>query len=267
MRRSEWMGSDVDDLLGVDEVDTEELKNLLIGAIIDYERNRPRSLQKEIGPSQAGSVCSRRLALIMSLHGGDGDKGDPLPSMVGTAMHGTMDLVMQFANEKHGWERFLTEKRVERPIAGTCDLYDNETKRVLDWKFPGPTAFAKYRKLFLAKNNPQHEYREQIHLYGLGYENLGYDVEEVGLIFLPRAGRLRDMHIFLEPFNRKRAEGIGEKIEHIKTVSEALELSQHPERAKHIPATASDACGFCPFWAPVPVGPLDCVGNAGDPNA
>lgn len=255
------MSSDADSFLDVGSVFADQLRQTLIDAVIAWEQSRPRSLQKEIGPSQAGVACARRLAWSMTSNPSANTKGDPLPSIVGTSMHGTMEEVMALANEALGRERWLTETRVLEPIAGTCDLYDKDTRSVIDWKFPGPTAFKKY-----TTKGPSVEYRSQVHTYGLGYRNLGYEVDKVGIMFIPRAGRLNQSHLWIEDYDQQRALDTAERLKNIRKVSDALELEKYPERAQHIPATPSDSCMFCPWWNPNPRGNRECPGTAGDPN-
>lgn len=254
------MGS-AEEFLNVDDMFRQELRDELLQAVLDFEKNRPRSLQTEIGPSQAGAVCARRLAWAVTARPGTNGRGDPLPSMVGTSMHRTMEEVMEAHNKALGYERWLTETAVKEPIPGTCDLYDTKTFTVIDWKFPGTTAFKKY-----STQGPSPEYREQIHLYGLGNVNLGRRVDNVGIMFIPRAGRLSGSHLFLEPYDEDRAKATAKRLEDIKTVVTGLDIRKHPERANHVPATPSDHCGFCPYWSPNPQGPLECIGMAGDPN-
>lgn len=254
--------SEADRFLDVGSVFGDTLRQELIDAITEWERNRPRSQQKEIGPSGAGAVCSRKLAWSMSSNPHSNGRGDPLPSIVGTSMHATMEDVMAAANEALGRTRWLTETRVEKPIAGTCDLFDTDTHSVIDYKFPGPTAFKRY-----STRGPSPEYRSQIHLYGLGYRNLGHEVEHVGIMFIPRAGRLSQAHLFIEDYDEQIAVDVAARLDNIRKVVAGLEIDRYPERAQHVPATPSDACMFCPWFSPNPRGPRECPGQSGDPNA
>lgn len=253
--------SEADRFLDVGSVEHDQIRQALIDAVFAWEANRPRSLQKEIGPSQAGAVCSRRLAWSMTSNKAVNAKSDPLPSIVGTSMHTTMEEVMSLANELLGRERWLMETKVTDPIAGTCDLYDKDTRSVIDWKFPGPSAFKKY-----STKGPSVEYRSQVHTYGLGFRNLGYEVSQVGIMFIPRAGRLSQSYLWLEDYDEQMALDTAERLKNIGKVVEGLEVERYPERAQHIPATPSDACVFCPWFNPKPRGPRECPGQMGDPN-
>lgn len=252
-----------DEFFGIADSPRQLLKDTLIQAIVNYENNRPRSLQKTIGPSEVGADCVRKLAHKIAGTPALNSRGDPLPSMIGTAMHGVMEHVMAFENQRIGYERWITEKKVLVPISGTCDLYDNDTNSVLDWKFPGTTYFKKY-----VQYGPSVEYEKQVDTYGLGYKNLGYTVKNVGIIFVPRSGRLMDTHLWMKPFDEAAALATAERIKHINTLVEAFDLRNHPENARHFPATANaQGCDFCPWFTPGSTKGDGCCGITGDPNA
>jgi hypothetical protein len=251
------------DFLDLGNLERDEVRQELIDAILDHEHNRPRTLQTHLGPSEAGVKCARRLAYSITGTKGGNVYGEVMPSMTGTALHNTMESVMALRNERLGYERYLTETKVTDPIPGTCDLYDKDRQAVLDWKFPGPTTFKKY-----CKYGPSPEYHEQLHLYGLGIENLGYPVKMVGDMFIPRGGKLRDAYLFYEPYDRERALGIAKRLEGIRLIAKEFDLVHHPERFKHIPASPSeDGCFFCPFWNPTPRHHRECSGVSADPDA
>lgn len=260
------MIEDIGDFFGQGLGEADELKDLVIQAILHYERNRPRSLQKTIGPSEAGNPCARRLAMQMNEEDQINPDGDPLPSMIGTAMHAVMDPVMQEQNrllEADGKpKRWLTEHRIEWPIPGTSDLFDLHKGRVIDWKFPGASRFRHYKA-----NGASLVYKRQLKIYGLGMENAGFQVNSTALVFIPRSGRLMDTFVELADYDHDEAMEVWKRFDNIRKVNEALDTKNHPERYRHIPAVASDDCMFCPFWTPNPQGNTECCGNLGDPNS
>lgn len=240
-----------DEFLNVESSLADEVRDELIDAIIGYERNRPRSQQKAIGPSEAGAACARRLAFQMAEVPAVNTGGDPLPSIIGTSMHRTMDEVMQWVNETIGRGKWLTETKIQDPIRGTCDLFDTERGIVLDWKFPGPTPFKKYKDLVGRGEPPSPEYDAQLDLYGLGFENLGYTVNFVGDMFIPRAGRLRDAVLYFREYSSEHAREVAKRNENIRKLVDAFDIGAHPDRAQFIPATPSDHCRFCPWFDPM----------------
>jgi len=256
--------SAVDDFLGAEDSPREELRDEILAAIYYHERNRPRSLQQHLGPSEAGVECDRQLAHKIAGSPEINGDGDPLPSMIGTSMHTTMEDVAEKWNEHHygGQKIWLPENKVKTPIPGTSDLYHVKRRTVIDWKFPGATRFKHY-----VEHGPSKQYREQVHLYGLGMEDEGYEVEFVAIMFIPRAGRLRSSHLWMEPYDRQRALRTAERIANIAIVVEALDVKNDPTLIQKVfKASPSDDCTFCPWFSPAAEGPHECCGVAGEPN-
>src|SRR5690606_16024596 len=175
--------------------------------ISDAEKSRPRSMQRELGPSGVSYHCKRRLAYSVvnsrKTSPSPNERGanrysDPLPSIIGTATHAWLEEAARSANERLGRVRWVPEQRVtvREGLSGTCDLYDVDTQSILDWKVIGATSHKKY-----VTHGPSHVYRGQAHLYGKGYTNLGLPVKYVGIIFIKKAGSLRDIHLWREPYS------------------------------------------------------------------
>lgn len=164
--------------------------------------SHPRSLQKRIGPSEIGIECD--IALLHKLNGDpEPDRGPAWKPAIGTAMHAQLEEWFNAENDRLGVHRWWTENRVTvgeidgQPIAGTCDLWDDQTRRVWDWKVVGKSALTKYRT-----HGPSNQYRVQAHLYGMGYlRDYGIAPVEVGIAFLPREGELGQAHFWTEPWN------------------------------------------------------------------
>ena len=231
--------------------DDEIVRDELLQAIVAYERDRPRSKQKAIGPSQAGAACARRLAYQMADTPALNIGGDPLPSIVGVAMHREMQDVMEWENARLGRQKWLIESKVLEPIAGTCDLFDTERGLVVDWKFPGPTMFKHYREAKRKGEPPSPEYDSQIDLYGLGMENLGYRVNHVGIMFIPRAGRMPDSFMYYREYDHNHAVQVAQRNSNIRKLVDAFDIEHHPERAEYIPRSPSDSCRYCPWFNPI----------------
>ncbi|MEO7078800.1 MAG: hypothetical protein ABIY38_07895 [Rhodococcus sp. (in: high G+C Gram-positive bacteria)] len=219
----------------------------------------PRHLQVALGPSETGATCHRQLAYSMMHEPECNGESDPLASLFGTAMHTQLEGFAVKDNERLGFERWIPEtKVVVRPgLSGHSDLYDTVTHTVVDYKCPGPTRFKYY-----VTNGPSGVYRKQFHQYGYGFENAGYQVDNVAMFLLPRAGTLRKAHLWMEPYDRQIALDVLKNLDNITLTMDALEVETKPERYQLIPITPSDDCRFCPFFAPNPVGPYQCKGNA-----
>lgn len=212
-------------------------------------RNHPRTLQQEIGPSEIGHPCARRIGYTLNGH----PEREGLvnwKATVGTAIHTWMEELLDldnldYAEAHNGQERWYVETKVNTgdingtDIWGSCDVFDRVTGTVIDWKTCGPTMLRKY-----VKNGPGDAYRIQAHLYGRGWQRKGLDVRNVMIIFLPRQGELlRDSHIWHEPYDvhvalhaLQRATGID------------LTLAQLGDDALPLLPTADAYCSHCPFF-------------------
>ncbi|GAA2178496.1 hypothetical protein GCM10009785_01280 [Brooklawnia cerclae] len=116
----------------------------ILAAIHTAITDHPRSQQTEIGPSEVGIECDRRLAYKLLKF--PEPERDNWKATVGTAVHAWMEEVFDAYNLAHpefgGQERYLIENRVSAGVVphldyqleGNCDLYDRVTATVVDWK-------------------------------------------------------------------------------------------------------------------------------------
>ena len=158
--------------------------------VFDSIVNQPRSLQRNIGPSEIGTDCVRCLARKML-----GIEKLPFESIgeipwlpfIGTAVHAQLEEMFAKENDRLGAVRWLIETRLpigrigDMDISGSCDLFDKETGTVIDHKVVGATKLKS-----LPKKGPGNTYRVQAHLYGYGWTKLGLEVNEVAVKFYPR---------------------------------------------------------------------------------
>src|SRR6266581_2861069 len=114
------------------------LRQPIIDMIMHKYRQTPRHLQRELGPSEIGEECTRKLAQNI-MHERVINEGDPWPSIVGTATHTWMDSACHLWNEHIGRVRFLPEQEVmaRDGLPGHCDCLDVDTLTVIDWKNVG----------------------------------------------------------------------------------------------------------------------------------
>jgi hypothetical protein len=199
-----------------------------------------RSQQTRIGPSEMGHPCMRKLAYKALDHPKTNTGTDPLPSIIGTGGH----LWLADAIERVGNGRYLSETRlnVSGTHSGHCDVLDTWTRTSSDFKFPGPTAMKKCNV-----EEPGAQYRRQGHLYGLGWHNLGYTPEHVAIIYIPRAGRLEDMHVWSEPWSQQLAEECLNRYASI--VARLGELNADTDRSilARVPITPTN-CAWCEWF-------------------
>lgn len=235
----------------------DDLKQLIWNG---YMHDIPRHLQKELGPSEIGDPCARKLAYkTLAPDEARPNFVDPLPSLSGTAKHTLWEQFAKSENERLGWKRWEPELTVSprEGFYGHCDLYDYLTDTVVDWKHLGKKTFQK-----LKDQGPTQMYRRQGHMYGLGYERAGFPVKRVAICALPEGGLLRNAHLWSEPYDRQLALDTIARYDQIIAVSDALDVEHHPERFHLIPATPSEeSCAYCEYKSKEP-GPFNCPGPA-----
>lgn len=248
------MTTDIDRLFFTAE---EQLSRDLDDMLRIYHNNRPRNLQRELGPSEVGHPCRRKLAYGLMQEPEINPGFDPLPSFVGTEAHSGMADAAEAANKRLGRTRWLAEHRVTvtGSLAGSCDLFDLDTKTVIDHKFLSATRIKKYR------GNPPQHYRRQLHLYGRGFINLGFQVDNVMLHMLPRGGVLTGKATFYEPYNDALVDDTLNTLSDIMLLIYDLDVEHHPQRYNLFPATPDADCVYCPFYAANPQTPLQCNGK------
>ncbi|WP_063042250.1 MULTISPECIES: hypothetical protein [Nocardia] len=265
-----------DDFLDVAGIDNEDLLNDLKQMLLDAEKNRPRSQQRTLGPSEVGHPCMRKLAHatvasrkanLTTTERGANSYDDPLAAMIGTGAHTVMEEAARSANDAlgEGNMRWIPESRVtvrppesNRPgLSGTADLYDLRTHTVLDWKFPGVTRYKHY-----VAHGPSPTYRGQAHLYGRGYKNMGFPVSHVGIIFVSRTGTLRQMHLWREPYSDELVDEILTRLDDVDRLIDELNLEQNPAGFPQVPMAPDDDCErTCGWWSPIVENGYQCPGK------
>jgi hypothetical protein len=230
--------------------DSTGLRTPLMQAIREFAANAPRSLQKAVGPSQVGTPCARQLAFQLSDLPPTRDLNDPWPSIVGTAVHAWLADAMTHANNVAGELIWMTERRVDAGwgMRGSCDIFHVPSGTVLDWKILGDTQYAKY-----TNDQPSEGYKTQAHTYGLGFANLGFEVNTVGIVFLGRAKMLKDMHIWSEPFDKLRALKAIRRFVKLQSIM-AARVDGVPTDPMRIAAIPGGQCFFCNFKSATPDG-------------
>lgn len=240
------------------------LKSDLAEAVLTYEANRPRSLQKALGPSSYGEPCCRRIAYQLLDEPTANNGGDPWPSIIGTAAHAYIADALLDANTRAGHLIWLVEQRLtmRNGLQGSCDAYHVPTATVIDHKVVGTEKHRQYRL-----GGPSEQYRAQVHLYGYGFAQLGLPVTEVAIAFYPRAGVLSGLHVWSEPYDAKVAVGAMDRVDQILDVACALDLENHPENYTAIPRHPSRNCLYCPWFRPGDDTGRTCPGNTTIPTA
>lgn len=209
-------------------------EQMVANLIVSDSDSRPRSQQTNIGPSEIGTPCQRKLGYTI-LGTPKVNFADPLPSWIGTEAHAGMARILD--NQSEHW---CSEIPVEIPaygIRGTADAFHRGTGTVCDWKFTSPAAIKKYRA-----TGPGDQYRTQVHLYGLALSLAGWQVAMVAIAFIPRSGMTSGIHVWQEPIDFDVADAALRRLEAVGTVASAL-------GAGALAATPT-YCEWCPYFQP-----------------
>ena len=235
----------------------DKIRQELAGIITWHARHHPRNLQKELGPSEVGHPCARKLVSHMIDAPRSNPGFDPLPSEIGIGYHARLQEHFDNENARIGRERWLTEARVEPwpGLSGSCDLFDTDGGRVIDWKILGDASYKK-----TSRQGPILSYRRQLQLYGRGYERQGYDVKEVVLAVLPKAGTLAGIYVWRADYDPQVAADLEARWVHLLTMADVMQVEQHPDRLTAF-ETADENCQFCGYFNRTPEGPYQCGGH------
>lgn len=249
--------------------------------LIDFEAQRPRSMQVALGPSELGTPCQQQMARKLA-----GAPRQPITEPTwapfqGTAVHASMEDVVAFWNSQLGRERWLAEDELtviegvpavggayEYPtVRGHGDAFDTDHGMVVDWKYVGNTALDKLRAGIRLGKHPAEqvsvEYRVQAHLYGMGHANKGRDVRSVRLVLLARSWKYDDSLEWTEPYNEEIARKAIDRYWGVADLVHDLGGAQAGDLIAAVPATpGKDVCRWCPFYRPGQ--PTDWAGCAGD---
>jgi hypothetical protein len=233
------------------------LRNELIQMIMSRHFATPRHQQVELGPSELGHPCSRHLAYALT---NDplprcNPQWDPLPSIIGVAVHAWLAEAAELANTVLGRERWLAENKVHPAdwLSGSSDLFDTDTGTVIDWKVPGVNQFA------LLSREMSPIYETQVQLYGKGFQLAGHAVEKVAIMLLPRGGTLSKAHLWCQPYNEQIADAAIERRQRIVEQLKIFDVHAHPERYEWFERRPYQ-CVFCPWFSPNPASPIQCPG-------
>jgi hypothetical protein len=246
----------MDEFFSATAVPEDPLRDELIRLIRARDAATPRHRQRELGPSEVGHPCMRKMAFGMMEVPRCNPQWDPLPSIIGTATHKWLESAAKLANQTLGRQRWKVETRVNVApgLSGSADLYDHDTRTVIDWKIPGDNRF----KMYVKEMSPV--FRNQVQMYGLGFTNAGLPVDTVAVALLHRGGTLTGMHLWKEPYMPQVAQAALARREAVMLMLNDLRVDIDPARYQWIPAEPYD-CMFCPWFKPDPKTPLQCGGK------
>lgn len=163
-----------------------------------------RSKQRLVGASQIGG-CAYHLGLDMlesknTEHVPESETG--MAAWLGTAMHSHIESTLDLPGAIQEAKVDIFEIPGYGKIGGHVDLYWN--KSVLDWKLQGKWKVDKQKLAYRKAPHtiPDTTYRVQLHLYGYGLVQAGYEVETVNLVSFPKlSNNFNDITIYTEKYN------------------------------------------------------------------
>jgi hypothetical protein len=220
------------------------LKDTITNVIRKKSASSPRSKVVNIGPSEIGDPCLRKLAYKMVQVAKVNDYSDPWPSVSGTAIHAWLAEAFEADNSDADW---LVEHRVEvrKGLAGTLDLFQRSSGTVIDHKCVGATSL-KARKA----DGPTEQQVVQLNIYGYGLELQGHEVNKIALAFYPLGGMLTGMHTWIGDYDKDVAISAMLRLDSTVELLAMLDPEEHPERWELVPASTSRGCTYCPWFMP-----------------
>jgi hypothetical protein len=225
------------------------IKTEIIGMVKWAQEQTPRNHQVLIGPSEVGDLCDRRIGYRLAGVPACNTDFDTWPSIVGTAIHSWLDTAVNQWMNAHGAGHWSTETTlvINDFVEGHADLYSHQHQAVIDYKTVGPDVMKKIRR-----DGPPPGYQIQTHVYGYGFEQAGHPVKKVCLVFLPRAGWLRDMYVWCDDYLPDVAIGSIIRLRQIATKLIDLDIltDGNEYRWEQIDAFPSNNCGFCRWYDP-----------------
>lgn len=234
------------------EVDPQVVAAEVFTIVRDGILNQPRSQQRMIGPSEIGQPCARRIGYRIAQVPRTQREDVAWKPFVGTSLHEMVGNIIA----RHELKRFGDGSEPTNPrwhveervtvgtvngveITGSCDLFDQATGTVFDWKFVGDRKLNEY-----GRQGPGQQYTWQAHLYGQGWVNGGYEVRNVAIIFMTRDGDFNDRTVWSEPFDPDIAAKALDRLGSIDTLIDELGA----DSALDLLDTASNYCSYCPWF-------------------
>lgn len=200
--------------------------------LLSVATGQPRSLQAELGPSEIGQVCERRLAYRI-LGTPYVNHPDPTKALVGTGFHvAAADGLRRLDGGR--W-RYLVEVPVSyRGVSGSVDFFDRVKHRVGDWKTTSTSRIARYRRDGISTN-----YHVQIAIYAEALRAQGEQVDQMALIFVPRDGELSDIYAWVGEPDKALADRY---VDRYHAIAEKARIGG----AAALPVTPGPLCSYCP---------------------
>ena len=216
--------------------------------VVDYAAHSPRSLQKELGPSEIGTPCDRQIVGKLAGIERTNHIVDPWASIVGIALHSWFAKAFEWDNQRLDYLRWLVEFRVHahEDHPGTGDLYDFLHEAVVDHKNLGDTPMNHLRQ-----SGPPLRYYRQLLTYARGFRIMGLPVRRVVLVAWPRTkSSLATTYVHEIPLGPEHDAELDAVFDRMKILKAMAELVREGVMSIHdiIPTPSDDECYFCPLF-------------------
>ena len=217
-----------------------DIAKTLQAALKDADANRGRSKQVALGASSVGG-CRRQAWHILQQTPATNHDTENLAAIIGTAIHGAIFEAMKAA-DIFGDDFILEENFKDEYFVGNCDFYSRKDEAVYDWK---STTLAKLAKGGL----PTKQQKMQVNIYA-SLISQQYPVKTVGLVFIPRDGKMSDIKVWQSDYDLKLVEEARAWVADVKSRTEP-------------PAPENSARYFCSSYCKFydPTGEIGCVGK------
>jgi len=217
----------------------EIIKTLTI-ALNEADSQRDRSTQVELGASSVGG-CRANAWHILNQTPKTNLDTEKLSAIMGTAIHNTIYEALK-AYDVFGNDFILEESFSDEFFKGHCDFYSRESETVYDWK---TVTLAKLAKGGL----PTKQQKIQVNIYASLIAQK-YPVKRVGLVFIPRDGKMKDIVAWEDDYNPKLVDEARIWVAQVK----AMETPPPPEKS-----AAFWCAEYCQFYDRT--GEIGCQGK------
>ena len=198
-------------------------------ALKEADSQRDRSTQVELGASSVGG-CRAQAWHILNQSPKCNTDTESLAAIMGTAIHTSIYEALK-SYDVFGDDFLLEEGFEDEYFKGHVDFYSRKSETVYDWK---TVTLAKLAKGGL----PTKQQKMQVNIYASLIAQT-HPVKKVGLVFIPRDGKMSDIVAWEDNYNFKLVEEARVWVGEIKSMKEA----PAPERS------AAFFCrSYCSYW-------------------
>jgi len=204
-------------------------------ALKEADSQRDRSVQVELGASSVGG-CRAQAWHILNQSPKCNTNTESLAAIMGTAIHASIYEALK-SYDVFGEDFLLEEAFEDEYFKGHVDFYSRNAETVYDWK---TVTLAKLAKGGL----PTKQQKMQVNIYASLIAQK-YPVKRVGLVFIPRDGKMSDIVAWEDDYNPKLVDEARAWVADVK----AMTSPPAPERS------AAFFCkSYCSYWGDVCAG-------------